>query len=131
LIKLVTSGRERLYVPIAYLYHTSHKHVLHTEAHNHPQDFRGQSLADFLNTFLLVATSIIAVIIGFTAQDIYKTLYVGLSGTVLTFILVVPQWPFYNRKPEQWLPPRVQKASASRPVDLGGVQIEVDGKRVG
>jgi len=94
-------------------------------------DFRGQSLADFLNTFLLVATSIIAVIIGFTAQDIYKTLYVGLSGTVLTFILVVPQWPFYNRKPEQWLPPRVQKASASRPVDLGGVQIEVDGKRVG
>jgi len=94
-------------------------------------DFRGQSLADFLNTFLLIASGVIALIVGFTAQDIYKTLYVGLSGTVLTFILVVPQWPFYNRKPEPWLPARVQKASAARPVDLGGVQIEVDGKRVG
>jgi signal peptidase complex subunit 1 len=95
------------------------------------QDFRGQSLADFLTTFLLVASGVIAVIVGFSAQDIYKTLYVGLSGTVLTFILVVPQWPFYNRKPEPWLPARVQKASSARPVDLGGVQIEVDGKRVG
>ena len=94
-------------------------------------DFRGQSLADFLTTFLLVASGIIAVIVGFSAQDIYKTLYVGLSGTVLTFILVVPQWPFYNKKPEPWLPARVQKASSARPVDLGGVQIEVDGKRVG
>lgn len=95
------------------------------------QDFRGQSLADFLTTFLLVATSIIAVLIGFTAQDIYKTLYIGLSGTAFTFLLVVPQWPFYNKKPEPWLPARVQKAGAGRNVDLGGVQIEVDGKRVG
>ena len=96
------------------------------------QDFRGQSLADFLTTFLLVATSILAVIIGFTSQDIYKTLYIGLSGTALTFLLVVPQWPFYNKKPEPWLPARVQKAGAgARNVDLGGVQIEVDGKSVG
>ncbi|KAM0704885.1 hypothetical protein Q7P35_007672 [Cladosporium inversicolor] len=94
-------------------------------------DFRGQSLADFLTTFLLVATSILSVIIGFTTQDIYKTLYIGLSGTALTFLLVVPQWPFYNKKPENWLPARVQKANAARNVDLGGVQIEVDGKRVG
>jgi hypothetical protein len=45
---------------------------------------------------------------------------------------VVPQWPFYNKKPENWLPARVPKAGAAvRNVDLGGVQIEVDGKRVG
>jgi signal peptidase complex subunit 1 len=95
------------------------------------QDFRGQSLADFLTTFLLVATSILAVIVGFTTQDIYKTLYIGLGGTTLTSLLVVPQWPFYNKKPELWLPARVQKAGAGRNVDLGGVQIEVDGQRVG
>ncbi|KAM0719025.1 hypothetical protein Q7P37_004930 [Cladosporium fusiforme] len=94
-------------------------------------DFRGQSLADFLTTFLLVASSIIAVLVGFTAQDIYKTLYIGLSGTALTFLLVVPQWPYFNKKPEPWLPARVQKASSGSRVDLGGVQIEVDGKRVG
>jgi signal peptidase complex subunit 1 len=96
-----------------------------------PQDFRGQSLSDTLTTFLLVASSIIAVLVGFTTQDIYKTLYIGLSGTALTFLLTVPQWPFYNKKPEPWLPARVPKTSAARNVDLGGVQIEVDGKRVG
>jgi signal peptidase complex subunit 1 len=95
------------------------------------KDFRGQSLSDTLTTFLLIASSIIAVLIGFTTQDIYKTLYIGLSGTALTFLLTVPQWPFYNKKPEPWLPARVPKASAARNVDLGGVQIEVDGKRVG
>jgi signal peptidase complex subunit 1 len=95
------------------------------------QDFRGQSLSDTLTTFLLIASSIIAVLVGFTTQDIYKTLYIGLSGTALTFLLTVPQWPFYNKKPEPWLPARVPKASAARNVDLGGVQIEVDGKRVG
>lgn len=91
------------------------------------QDFKGQSLADFLANFLLIASSILAVLIGFTTQDIYKTLYVGLSGTALTFLLVVPQWPFYNRKPEPWLPARVQRGPN---VNLGGVQIEVDGKKV-
>lgn len=100
--------------------------------HSHTiQDFRGQSLADFFTTFILVATSIIAVLVGFTAQDIYKTLYIGLSGTALTFVLVVPQWPYFNKKPEPWLPARVQKASSGSRPDLGGVQIEVDGKRVG
>lgn len=100
--------------------------------HSHAlQDFRGQSLADFFTTFILVATSIIAVLVGFTAQDIYKTLYIGLSGTALTFVLVVPQWPYFNKKPEPWLPARVQKASSGSRPDLGGVRIEVDGKRVG
>lgn len=107
--------------------------IPHTNSHLPPQDFRGQSLADFLTTFLLVATGVVAFIIGFTTQDIYKTLYIGLGGTALTFLLVVPQWPFYNKKPEPWLPARVPKAGSAgaRNVDLGGVQIEVDGKRVG
>lgn len=95
------------------------------------QDFRGQSLADFLTNFLLIASSIIAFLVGFITQDIYKTLYIGLSGTLIAFLLVVPQWPYFNKKPEPWLPARVQKANSGSRVDLGGVQIEVDGKRVG
>lgn len=52
----------------------------------------------------------------------------------MTFLVVVPQWPWYNRKPERWLPARVQKAGSGydgQRVDLGGVQIQVDGQRVG
>lgn len=31
-------------------------------------------------------------------------MYVGLGGTALTFLLVVPPWPFYNKNPVKWLP---------------------------
>jgi len=59
--------------------------------------------------------------VGYLAQDIYKTLFVGLAGTLVTFLVVVPPWPFYNSKPLPWLP------AQSR---AGAVQVEVDGKKV-
>lgn len=43
----------------------------------------------------------------------------------------MPQWPFYNRKPEPWLPARVQKASAARPVDLGVYRLRWMGRGSG
>ena len=66
---------------------------------------------------------IVAFLVGFMAQDIKLTLYVGLAGTALTFLAVVPPWPFYNKNPEPWLPPHVATS---------GIQsIDVDGQKVG
>lgn len=65
---------------------------------------------------------IFAFFIGFMAQDIALTLWVGLAGTALTFFAVVPPWPFYNKNPEEWLPP-LNAAS--------GISIDVDGQKVG
>ena len=50
------------------------------------------------------------------------TLWVGLAGAILTFIAVVPPYPFYNRSPERWLP------SGSVVSGISGV--EVDGKKI-
>jgi len=85
-------------------------------------DFEGQRLAEMLTTVLLGAAGIIAFLAGYLAQDIRLTLYVGLVGTALTFVAVVPPWPFYNKNPEAWLPPH----SAT-----SGYNIEVDGHKVG
>ena len=41
---------------------------------------------------------------GYFLQDIRRALYIGLGGTALTFFLVVPPWPFFNRHRVQWLP---------------------------
>ncbi len=46
----------------------------------------------------------IAFIVGFFLQDIKLAVYIGLAGAALTFLLVVPQWPFFNRHPLKWLP---------------------------
>ncbi len=56
------------------------------------------------------------------AQDIKLTVYIGLAGTALTFLVVVPSWPLYNKDPEPWLSPHVAKT---------GVIIDVDGQKVG
>jgi signal peptidase complex subunit 1 len=55
-------------------------------------------------------------------QDIRLTLYIGLAGTALTFLVVVPPWPFYNKNPEDWLPPHTLTSQYN---------IDVDGQKVG
>ncbi|CCX12090.1 microsomal signal peptidase 12 kDa subunit-domain-containing protein [Pyronema domesticum] len=66
-------------------------------------DFEGQKLADFLTTVLLIVFGAIAWIVGFLRQDLMYTVYIGLGGTALTFLAVVPPWPFYNKNPQRWL----------------------------
>ena len=96
------------------------------------QDFEGQRLAELLTTILLSISGVIAFFAGFVTQNIFQTLYIGLGGTALTFLVVVPPWPFYNQHPLPWLPARSARATVTREaVDLQGVEIEVDGKRIG
>jgi len=86
-------------------------------------DFEGQKLAEWLATALLATVGIISFISGFILQDIKLALYIGLGGTILTFLLIVPPWPFLNRRPVRWLP------VAGGELQSHGVT--VDGKVVG
>ncbi|KAF2095150.1 microsomal signal peptidase 12 kDa subunit [Rhizodiscina lignyota] len=84
-------------------------------------DFEGQRLAENLNVGILVAIGAISFLAGYITQDIALTLWIGLAGTALTFLVVVPPWPFFNRNAVQWLPARSGGA---------GITVEVDGKKV-
>ncbi|OLN81588.1 putative signal peptidase complex subunit 1 [Colletotrichum chlorophyti] len=68
-------------------------------------DFEGQKLVDILATLLLSISGALAFIIGYLLQDIKLAVYVGLGGTALTFLVVVPPWPFYKQHPVKWLEP--------------------------
>ncbi|KXT03473.1 hypothetical protein AC578_1563 [Pseudocercospora eumusae] len=87
-------------------------------------DFKGQQLAEYITYGLLSVVGAIAFLAGFITQNIYHTLYIGLGGTALCFLIVVPQWPFFNQNPQPFLP---SKRSAR---GLEGLTIEVDGKKV-
>lgn len=64
---------------------------------------------------------LLAFIAGFALQNIYVTLWVGLGGAALTFLVVVPPYPFYNKSPERWLP---------KGIGMSGSGIKIDGKKI-
>lgn len=66
-------------------------------------DFKGQKLAELLATALLITAGAFSFIVGFFLQDIVLALYIGIGVAALTFLLVVPPWPFFRRHPVQWL----------------------------
>ncbi|KAG9252775.1 microsomal signal peptidase 12 kDa subunit-domain-containing protein [Emericellopsis atlantica] len=67
-------------------------------------DFKGQKRAELIGTLLLAITGLIAFNVGWVKQDIVLAMYLGGAGTALSFIAVVPPWPFYNKDPAKWLP---------------------------
>lgn len=75
-------------------------------------DFEGQKLAEILVNVALSVIGVIAFIVGYITQDIKLAVYIGLGGTALTFLVVVPPWPFFNKHPVKWLPIGGTKAVA-------------------
>lgn len=57
-----------------------------------------------LNATNCLGIQLLAFNVGYQFQDIQKAVYIGLGGTILTFVLVVPPWPFYKTNPVKWLP---------------------------
>jgi len=67
-------------------------------------DFEGQKLAEMITNVALSIVGAVAFLVGYFTQDIKLALYVGLGGTLLTFLFVVPPWPYFNQHPVKWLP---------------------------
>lgn len=108
------------------------------------QDFEGQRLAELLCNLLLTSVGVspplspvvtnchsskthqiaqfFAFIIGFITQNITYTLWTGLGGTAITFLIVVPPWPFFNSNPVRWLPPK--KGSSNYDITVDGKKVE-------
>lgn len=65
-------------------------------------DFSGQRLADILSTVMLWTGAAVAFIVGFTLKDFELMIQTFGGFVVLTLLIVVPDWPFYNKHPIQW-----------------------------
>ncbi|KAL8750896.1 MAG: hypothetical protein Q9199_006780 [Rusavskia elegans] len=84
-------------------------------------DFEGQKLTELFSTIILAVTGFLAFGLGFAQGNIWMTLWIGLGGTALAFLVVVPPYPIYNENPEKWL-----RANSG----MSGSGIEVDGKKI-
>ncbi|KAG9285886.1 hypothetical protein G9A89_013311 [Geosiphon pyriformis] len=66
-------------------------------------DFEGQKLAEYVYQITVVTFAAIGFGVGFYLQSLEITLQIYAIGVVLSALLVLPPWPFYNSHPVQWL----------------------------
>ena len=52
---------------------------------------------------LLVASAVAAFVVGYVRAEFQLMLLVYAGGVVLTALVTVPNWPFFNRNPLKWL----------------------------
>ncbi|OVA17514.1 Microsomal signal peptidase 12kDa subunit [Macleaya cordata] len=68
-------------------------------------DWQGQKLSEQLMQIMLVAFSVIAFATGYFIGSFRMMLLIYAGGVVLTTLITVPNWPFFNRHPLKWLDP--------------------------
>ncbi|XP_020572405.1 probable signal peptidase complex subunit 1 [Phalaenopsis equestris] len=66
-------------------------------------DWQGQKLAEKLMEIFLVAFGIVAFVVGYSIGSFQTMLLIYAAGVLLTALVTVPNWPFFNRHPLNWL----------------------------
>ncbi|KAG9455719.1 hypothetical protein H6P81_000227 [Aristolochia fimbriata] len=68
-------------------------------------DWQGQKLSEMLMQIMLVVHALVAFVAGYTFSSFQMMLQIFAGGVLLTTLVTVPDWPWYNRHPLKWLDP--------------------------
>ncbi|XP_024014202.1 probable signal peptidase complex subunit 1 [Eutrema salsugineum] len=68
-------------------------------------DWQGQKLVEQLMQILLVISGVVAVVVGYATESFRTMMLIYAGGVVLTTLITVPNWPFYNLHHLKWLDP--------------------------
>ncbi|CAI9775301.1 unnamed protein product [Fraxinus pennsylvanica] len=98
MVGYLLSHNLRLLVPLL------HRTILST-AVTSPMDWQGQKLAEHLMQLMLVSFAVVAFIMGYVLGSFQTMLLIYAAGVVLTSLIIIPNWPFFNRHPLNWLDP--------------------------
>ncbi|VEU34690.1 unnamed protein product [Pseudo-nitzschia multistriata] len=66
-------------------------------------DYEGQRLSELIFYWLIIGFGGVGWVIGYFRQEFFIVFKFWLVGVVLSTVLCVPDWPFYNRHPIKWL----------------------------
>mmetsp|Transcript_7475 Transcript_7475/g.9272 ORF Transcript_7475/g.9272 Transcript_7475/m.9272 type:complete len:85 (-) Transcript_7475:3632-3886(-) len=68
-----------------------------------PIDFKGQEKTEDIvhkSNYLIIPISLI---VGWFTQDLFLTVVTFLVQFVIVLLIVLPNWPLYNRNPVSWI----------------------------
>ncbi|XP_024193445.1 signal peptidase complex subunit 1 [Rosa rugosa] len=68
-------------------------------------DWQGQKLAEQLMQILLLVFAVVGFLTGYLMGSFQMMMLVYAGGVVLTTLVTVPNWPWFNRHPLKWLDP--------------------------
>ncbi|KAL4570113.1 hypothetical protein LXL04_025764 [Taraxacum kok-saghyz] len=88
-----------------YSLHFSSYRVLNSLSSASTMDWQGQKLAEQLMQIVLVLFAIGAFITGYIMGSFQLMLFIYAGGVVLTTLITIPNWPFFNRHSLKWLDP--------------------------
>jgi signal peptidase complex subunit 1 len=77
-------------------------------------DWEGQKLSEQLMQYLLLGFGLVAFLTGYIVSSYRTMLIVYVTGVVITFLIAVPEWPFFNRHPLEWSEPPPTGVANSR-----------------
>ncbi|XP_023541979.1 probable signal peptidase complex subunit 1 [Cucurbita pepo subsp. pepo] len=70
-------------------------------------DWQGQKLAEQMMQIMLLAFAVGAFSTGYVMGSFRTMILVYAGGVILTTLITVPNWPFFNLHPLKWLDPSV------------------------
>ena len=79
-------------------------------------DYAGQKLAEQINFYILTLFAIVAFGAGYAAGSFALLVKIYVAGLLVDAALVLPDWPWLNQKPLQWLPAAENRVQDSEKV---------------
>ncbi|XP_038692827.1 probable signal peptidase complex subunit 1 [Tripterygium wilfordii] len=84
-------------------------------------DWQGQKLSEQLMQIILLTFAVVALVSGYVTGSFQLMIVIYAGGVVLTTLITVPNWPFFNRHQLNWLDsseaekhPKPQKAVSAK-----------------
>eukprot|EP00249_Psilotum_nudum_P006218 c19553_g1_i1 orf=394-687(-) len=77
-------------------------------------DWEGQKLVEQMMQYALMAAAVVAFVVGYVMSS-FKITMMTYGGAVLIILLIVlPDWPYFNRHPLHWAEPKVTDPQSSK-----------------
>jgi len=67
-------------------------------------DYRGQWLAETLLMLLWLVVGGLSIVVAYAVRDQRPAWFTTLALSAVSTAVFVPDWSFWNRHPERWLP---------------------------
>jgi len=79
-------------------------------------DWQGQKLSEMLMQIMLLVSAVGAFVAGYAMSSFKNMLIIYAASVAITLLTTVPDWPFFNRHPLQWLD--------SKEAEIHGVRVQ-------